>query len=120
MPTNYASVMKRLQHAINEKYNARILINKQQFYSMETERPITTYVIKKMIYNEETGRKTYIELFDSTSQIQCVLWLRDYWYELNGWEIPTDNEIWNEEKRKYQEKIEQRKSGRSAKEKDSI
>ena len=28
--------------------------------------------------------------------IQILLFLRDYWFEMNGWDIPTDNEMWNE------------------------
>ena len=30
-----------------------------------------------------------------------VLFLRDYWYEFNGWEVPNDNEVWNKVKAEY-------------------
>ena len=29
--------------------------------------------------------------------------MRDYWYELNGWETPTDNAMWQEIKNKYEQ-----------------
>lgn len=118
MPTNYRATMKRLQLAINEKFGARLIINKTQFYSIETERPISIYIIKQTLYNPENGRKTYVELFSSSSEVQCVLWLRDYWYELNGWEVPTDNRRWLAEKQKYYEKqqtVEKEKPARSGK-----
>ena len=28
-----------------------------------------------------------------------VFFMRDYWYVLNGIELPTDNEIWNEKRK---------------------
>ena len=72
---------------------------------MEAEKPVNLYIIKQTLYDEDTGKKTYVELFSSCSEIQIVLWLRDYWYELNGWEVPTDNPVWLAEKQKYYDKI---------------
>lgn len=87
-----------------------MLYNKTQFYSDEQNRPVTQYSIKQIVDNlqsEGSNKKhTYIELFRSCSQIQIVLFLRDFWYEINGWEVPTDNQMWNEVKQKYQEKKE--------------
>ena len=97
-------MIHKLQNAINQKYDARILYNKQQWYSMEQNRPVNQYVIKKAYQDADTGKTKYLELFSSCSQIQIVLWLRDYWYELNGWEVPQDNEMWNKAKEKYMEK----------------
>ncbi len=96
--------IKKLQRAINEKFDARILINKQQYYSKDADRPLELLVIKQAIWDDSRNRFMNIELFSSPSDVQIVLWLRDYWYELNGWEIPTDNEEWNIAKRKYQER----------------
>lgn len=106
-------MIKKLQHGINNKFGAKILVNKQQFYSEDADRPITEYIVKTVVWDENKGRNTYIELFSSCSQIQTVLWLRDYWYELNGWEVPTDNPIWTKEKEKYYQKIEKKKTQRA-------
>lgn len=104
MAKAFGPQIKKLQKAINEKYNSRILINKNQFFSKDVDKPIELLVIKKAIWNEDKQKFKYIEVFSSSSDIQIVLWLRDYWYELNGWEIPTDNEEWNKAKEKYEEK----------------
>jgi len=105
MAKAFGPQIKKLQKAINEKYDARILLNKTQFYSSKTDRPIELIVIKQAIWDSERQKYKNIELFSSSSDIQIVLWLRDYWYELNGWEIPTDNEEWNKARAKYEERI---------------
>ena len=104
MAKAYGPTIKKLQRAINEKFDAKILFNKTQFVSEKSNKPIELLVIKKAIWDDTKQRYKNIELFSSTSDIQIVLWLRDYWYELNGWEIPTDNKIWNEAKAKYNNK----------------
>ena len=45
-------------------------------------------------------------MFSSASDIQIVKWLRDYWYTLNGWEVPTDDPVWEEAKEVYRRKQE--------------
>lgn len=100
MPRSNRAMIKKLQEAINTKFHERLLYNKTQWYSNTQDRPVTTYVIRKAVWSEEKGKNVNIELFKSTSQLQIVLFLRDYWYKLNGWEIPTDNEQWNEVKKK--------------------
>lgn len=66
-----------------------------QFYSAKQDRPITVYHIKQAVYDENKEKFVNEELFNTTSQIQVVLFLRDLWYSLNGKELPTDNEQWN-------------------------
>ena len=90
-------LIHKLQRALNTK-GMKILYSTSQFYSEEQDRPVTLYVIKRAVYDEQRGRNNNVELFKSTSQIQIVLFLRDLWYEVNGKEIPTDNEKWNEAK----------------------
>jgi len=104
MPASNSSMIHKLQNAINEKFDAHILYNKQQWYSEKQNRPVSQYVIKKAIYDEQKGKHRNVELFSSCSQIQIVLWLRDYWYELNGWDIPHDNEKWEQAKELYEDK----------------
>lgn len=94
------TLIRKLQRAVNSM-GCNILYNTQQFYSNDQNRPVTIYVIKKAVYDEESGKTRNIELFKSTSQIQIVLFLRDLWYEINGMEIPDDNEVWNKKKQEY-------------------
>jgi hypothetical protein len=100
----YAQIAKRLQTAINKRSGLRLLINTQQWFSEDKQRPVTCYVIKQQITSKtKTGKdkKVSVELFRSYSHVQLVLWLRDFWYEMNGWEVPHDNEMWEEIKRNY-------------------
>lgn len=91
-----SSTAKRLQSAINQRAGAKIIINTQQWYSEDKGRTVTSYIIKQSttMPDDEKPYRHNIELFRTYSQVQLVLWLRDYWYQLNGWEIPNDNETW--------------------------
>lgn len=97
-------MIHKLQRAINDKFDQKILYNKTQFYSDQQDRPVTLYILKQAVWDEEKERNRNVELYSTTSQIQIVLYLRDLWYELNGWEIPTDNEEWNKAKKAYAER----------------
>ena len=87
-------LIHKLQQAINGK-GGKILYTTSQFYSVEQNRPVTIYHVKQAVYDEDKDKMVNMELFKSTSQIQIVLFLRDLWYEINGWEVPKDNETWN-------------------------
>ena len=92
------TTLKRLQRAINMKSpESKILVSENEWYSDLRQTTITSYVIRKALpqSDKRKGRKKTIELFSTTSLIQAVLYLRDYWYSLTGVEIPTDNEYWN-------------------------
>lgn len=104
MAKNFGPTIKKLQRAINEKYDKKILINKTQFFSENTGKPVEIIVIKQAQWDANKQRNKNVELFSSASDVQIVLWLRDYWYELEGLEIPTDNEKWNKAKAAYNEK----------------
>lgn len=95
-------ILRKLQNAINTHSVEKILVSQNEWYSDKMQRTITSYVIKKALVPKDVtkGRKKTIELFTTTSQIQAVLFLRDYWYQLQGKEIPTDNEYWNMIKQK--------------------
>ena len=111
-------MIKKLKNAINSR-GEKILYNTTEFYSEQQNRTITIHTIKKQLEpepGEKKGQK--IELFSSTSTIQIVLFLRDYWYEMNGWEVPKDNQVWNEAKAEYKEK-QANKSAKAKKEKTS-
>ena len=78
----------------------KILYSTSQFYSKQQDRPVTMYQIRQAVYDEEVDKYKHIDLYKSTSQIQVVLYLRDLWFEINGWEVPSDNQTWNEIKEK--------------------
>ena len=104
MPSSNSTMIKKLQRAINEKFGQKLLFNKTEFYSEQQDRPVTVYSVKQAVWDEKKKRTVSVELFKSTSEIQIVLWLRDKWYELNGWYIPTDNEAWEKAKEQYKKK----------------
>ena len=95
---NESRTIRKLQQALNAR-GCRILFSTSQFYSEQQNRPITIYHIKQSLIDD--GKTTQIELFSSASRIQTVLFLRDYWYDLNGWELPTDNPVWNKIREEY-------------------
>jgi len=106
MASNSVNIHK-LQQAINGKGD-KILYSTTQFYSDKQDRPVTMYLLKRAVYDETSGRHKSVELYKSTSQIQILLYLRDIWFELNGWELPTDNEMWNEIRNKMAGKEERK------------
>lgn len=102
MIKKYGPTIKKLQRAINNRVDEKILINKSQIYSEDSDVIVEVIYIKKIAHQGKRNR--YIELFHSASDVQITLFLRDYWYELNGWEVPMDNKDWVETKQKYYEK----------------
>ena len=94
----------RLQQALNQR-GYKVLYNSSQFFSKQQDRPVTVYQLKQAVWDEEKQRTRNIEIFKSTSQIQILLYLRDMWFEANGWEVPTDNEVWNVAKQNYMDKV---------------
>lgn len=100
MAKKFTPLIKKLQKAININFDKKILVNKSQFYSDKTKAIVEMIVVKQAVWDEEKQKIKNIELFSSASDVQIVLYLRDYWYKLNGWEIPTDNEYWEDIKRK--------------------
>lgn len=100
MAKKFTPTIKKLQKAINITFDRKILVNKTQFYSNTSDNIIEMIVIKQAVWDEEKRKIINVKLFESTSDVQIVLYLRDLWYRLNGWEIPTDNEMWNEIKKK--------------------
>lgn len=90
-------MIKKLQTALNNR-GMRIMYTTSQFYSLNENRPITTYHIKQAVWDDNKEKFVNMELFKSTSQIQIVLFLRDLWYSINGKEVPQNNEVWNEKK----------------------
>lgn len=101
--TKYIAIARKLQTACNKQFGARILINTRQWYSEDKGRAVTVYTIFQSVKKEDKEKDVNVELFKTYSQIQLVLFLRDYWYSLNGWDIPHDNEEWEQIKEKYEQ-----------------
>lgn len=87
--------IRKLQLACNTKFNEQLCYNVVQFWSDKAKRNINRYTIVKQIDDPATGKRGKEELFGTYSLIQVVYFMRDYWYLLNGIELPTDNEKWN-------------------------
>ena len=94
-----AGMIKKLLTAINYK-GGRILYKVDEWWSNDQNRVVKKYTIKKAVLDETTGKNNNVELFTTHSQIQVVLFLRDYLFAMQGLEIPNDNQQWNEEKKR--------------------
>ena len=101
MASNIKNIRK-LQTAINSKTDGeyKILYQTSQFYSAKQDRPVTKYHIRKSWFNEYTEKTESEEIFSTYSQLQIILFLRDFWFIMNGEEVPTDNQMWEEVKLK--------------------
>lgn len=93
---NFAGTMKTLQRAINMRLpkTSQILITRNQVYSEKYQAIIEVISVQQLNFSDE-GKAKKATLYKSTSSIQITLFLRDMWYEINGWELPTDDENWN-------------------------
>lgn len=94
-----AGMIKKLLTAINFN-GGKVLYKVDEWWSEEQNRVVKKYTLKKAVYDEKTRKNNNIELFTTHSQIQVVLYLRDYLFNMQGLEIPNDNEQWNETKNK--------------------
>lgn len=101
MATNLNKVIKKLQLGIKVNHGVILTLGRSEWYSSKMDSVVSDYIIRKGVRNEETGKMNYVEIFKSTSKIQQCLFLRDYLYWLDGKEIPTDNEMWNEKRKKF-------------------
>lgn len=102
MAGSYLHTAKRLQTACRKQFGVKLLLNSRQWYSEDKDMAMTMYIIQRVDIDSD-GRHKNIELFKTYSQVQLLLFMRDFWYELNGWEVPTDNERWEAIKKKYEQ-----------------
>ena len=93
--------IRKLQLALNNE-GQRITLSSSQFWSKDMNRTITIWSIKQAFWDEDKNKFVYVKLFESSSQIQIVLFLRDLWFKHKNMDLPMDNEYWN----KIREKIE--------------
>ena len=101
MPGAQSRTIKKLQQALLFE-GELVLVTTSQFWSVDKHKLVTCYHIKKQVQSGENKNKSsQVELFSSCSQIQITLFLRDYYYEVKGYDIPHDNPIWEAAKAKY-------------------
>lgn len=101
----YLTTAKKLQTACNKVFGIKLLIDQKQWYHKDKDTAVTVYTLYEA-NPAARGKASKTQLFQTYSQIQLVLYLRDMWYILNDWEVPTDNEVWEDIKRKYGERHE--------------
>lgn len=99
MASNIKNIRK-LQTAINSISEDKILYQTTQFWTPCDKRAIQKYIIRRSVFNPYTERYDAEEIFSTYSQLQVILFLRDYLFTLQGKELPTDNKLWNEIKEK--------------------
>ena len=78
-----------------------ILYHTTQFYHVRQNRVVTQYHIKKVIIDNETGRSSSEEIFNTYYQTYVIFFLRDLWDYVHGRPIDTSNEFWEEYKKKH-------------------
>lgn len=112
MAKKYGPTIKKLQNAINGSGKMHLTINKTQFYVADTNKTCELIIVKEAVMGKD-GKVKYVERFSSGSDIAIALYLRDVWYEINGWDVPEDNSYWNKAKEAYMKKQEKRKEKRA-------
>lgn len=95
----------KLIKALNSR-GLMLMYNKKQFMGIEGK-PHNIYSVTQAKWNPDKNRYGQVEIYKSTSTVRVALYLRDLWFQVNGWEIPDDNEVWNEIKKKEKDKWEQ-------------
>ncbi len=93
MATNLLRTSKKLVQALNSR-GYKLTFSSKQYIGREGQ-PHTMYSICRAVYNEEKQRYSHEEIYSTSSMVRIVLFLRDMWFEENGWELPTDQEQWN-------------------------
>ena len=91
MPQSNVEMQRKLQIALNSR-GCKVLCNRSQFYSEEQKRPVTMYKVAQS-FMTSTGKSSHKTLFESASQIQVVLFMRNLWYAINGKDIPPTNNM---------------------------
>ena len=93
MATNLMQTSKKLIQALNSRGH-KVTLSTKQFIGREGQ-PHNMYSVNKAWWNEEKRKYSHDELYSTTSMVRITLFLRDMWFEENGWELPTDQESWN-------------------------
>jgi len=101
MAVNLLKTSKKLMQALNAN-GCKLTFNVKEFMGVEGK-PVKYYSVCAAEWNENRHKYDSRELYSTTSLLRIVFYLRDMWYSLNGWDLPTDQKQWNE----LREKIKQ-------------
>ena len=93
MGANLMQTSKKLVQALNSR-GYKLTFSTKQFIGKEGQ-PHNMYSISKATWDEDKRKYKHDELYSTTSMVRVVLFLRDMWYEENGWALPMDQEQWN-------------------------
>ena len=107
---NLDKTIRKLKVAIRNKYDIKLLITTKEWYSEQRQVLMPYYIISKHNYDPVAKKSSQEEIFKAGNKIQVVLFLRDYWYNLNGWEIPKDR-YWDEKKERYNTRYDRTGTG---------
>lgn len=97
---NLERTINRLKIAIRQKSGIKLLITKKEWFSEQKQVLMPYYIISQHHYDPKTKKTTQEELFKAGNKVKVLLFLRDYWYTLNNWEIPR-GEFWDEKEERY-------------------
>ena len=96
---------KKLIAALGTK-GIRLTLSTKSFVGREGQTH-DMFSINKAVWDDDKEKYMHYELYHSVSPVRIVLFLRDMWYKENGWELPTDQELWN----KLRAEIEENNNG---------
>ena len=97
--------INKLIEALNQR-GLMLMYNRKQFMGKEGK-PHNLYTVAQAVWNPDKGKYGSVEIYKSTSTVRVVLFLRDLWFKVNDWELPQDNEMWNEIREAEKDKWEQ-------------
>jgi len=99
---NLSQTSKKLIKALNSRGH-KYTFSTKQFMGSEGL-PHNYYTISSAEWCDERHKYINREMYSTTSMVRIALYLRDLWYLENGWELPTDQELWNGIRAELQEK----------------
>lgn len=102
MAANLVVTSKKLIQALNSR-DHKLTFSTKQFMGSEGQ-PHNYYSVNQAVWDEDRQKYYNSELYSSTSMVRIVLFLRDMWYEENGWPLPEDQPLWNKIREEIKEK----------------
>lgn len=102
MATNLIQTSKKLMTALNAA-GYKLTYTSKQFMGREG-RVHTMHSVNQASWREDKGKYFHTELYATTSMVRIVMFLRDLWYTHLGWELPTDQPLWNDVRKGLEDK----------------
>lgn len=99
---NLWAIQKKLTTGIAFRHKRFITVSTKVFTGVE-KKPHNLYIMSESVYNEDTKRYYNKEFYSTTSMVRVVMYLRDIWDILEGNELKTDQELWNQLREELQE-----------------